>query len=165
MSSFPTTIDDLGTAVKGNVIHASHINDLRSAVENIEGKIGIDNSNDSSSIDYSLRYAGLMGEISTDPLLTASYTSGTITAANGAVYTFSSQVSRLFINVHPDIADYVYVRLNSSVCNITASEWDFCITGGAQLKYEDEKNLISRVCLYCSVDPVMGTGIVVKGIV
>ncbi len=52
-SNYPTTLDSFSTKVDGtDYPRAIDINDVQDAIENIETKIGIDDSTDETSIDY-----------------------------------------------------------------------------------------------------------------
>lgn len=55
-STFPVTLDAWGTVTDSvDTVSASHVNDLRDAVEKIEDKVGIDNSAVTDTLDYLIR--------------------------------------------------------------------------------------------------------------
>lgn len=53
-TNFPTSIDSFSTRSNGQVIDASHVNNLQDSVAALETKIGVDSSAVTSSIDYKL---------------------------------------------------------------------------------------------------------------
>jgi len=51
-SVFPTSLDNLPTVSPGDIIQSSAWNNIVGAINNLEEKVGIDNSNDPDSLDY-----------------------------------------------------------------------------------------------------------------
>jgi hypothetical protein len=79
-TSYPTGLDTYTDRSDGQVVYASHVDDLQDAVEAIEIKIGINSSAVAASIDYLLKNAA-----SIDPghLHTSAGISGQISVAKG----------------------------------------------------------------------------------
>lgn len=54
MSSFPTSIDDFDTAESRGIVRASHMNELRRAIENLEAQVGVTDSIVANSLRYKM---------------------------------------------------------------------------------------------------------------
>jgi hypothetical protein len=61
MAQFPSSIISFSTKVNGQIIDASHIDDLQNEVTALETKVGADGSADATSLDYIIKNAGSNG--------------------------------------------------------------------------------------------------------
>lgn len=87
--AYPTTLDNFTEQVNGEVILANDINELQTAIESLEAKVGIDSSANNATVDYKLsgvgsgdKAASLTG---TETLPNKTLTSPKITVGSDAV--------------------------------------------------------------------------------
>jgi len=94
-TSFPTSLDNLPTVETGDVITASGWNDIVGAINALEQKIGIDNSTDTSSLDYLVKTHAQPSQLTVSGTTTlSSLTNGFLKVdANGQVSTSTIDIS------------------------------------------------------------------------
>lgn len=89
--AYPTTLDTFSTKATGNVIDASHVNDLQTAVVAIETKLGITGSGVTTTADYKLSEVTgadvAVGKSATQTLTGKTLTNPTLTTPTIASFT------------------------------------------------------------------------------
>jgi len=88
---------------------------------------------------------------------------GTVTDANGAVYSWASTQKRVFISTSPNSAANLWIRFNQDTADNDSGLWDVCLQPGDSWSGVTGMR-ITKIAIFADATATYGTDFVVKGV-